>query len=130
MRKLSKDEKAIWKRVTDTVARPGVSAPTLVPIAPVLAPPARVWVLDLHGLKVMEAFEKTKSILDEAKAADARSVLIITGRSGTIRKEFPEWISNYRYELLNGGGAFRVAIPRKQPKKKAQSKSPNDKLAN
>ena len=65
--------------------------------------------LDLHGLDVREAHHRTMEYL---QTTHARSVTVVTGRSGRIRQEFCRWLeqceSVHRVEELNGGGAFRV----------------------
>lgn len=123
MRDLTPDEKELWMRVTTTVTalgdnrRPAIDAPFQ------FLNPIPAWVLDLHGLTVWNAFQETKSFVEKAYFAQVRRVTVITGRSGVIRDEFVEWVSRYpvqRYELLNGGGAFRLFI-NKKPQKTAKS---------
>jgi len=65
--------------------------------------------LDLHGLSVQAAYKKTLEFIDRANQNGLKKVTIITGKSGAIRKEFPEWLSRYHVTDINGG-SFSVKI--------------------
>lgn len=70
--------------------------------------------IDLHGYTVQDAWHKVNAYIDEAKHLSVKEVLIITGKSGDICKEFPSWMS-YRVDVKecrpqNGGGAYTVKI--------------------
>jgi DNA-nicking Smr family endonuclease len=74
--------------------------------------------IDLHGMTVNEAHTTTRDYLKEASQRGEKSVMIITGRSGIIRREFPSWLqfSHIRnFEELNGGGAFKIYFFKKLP---------------
>jgi hypothetical protein len=63
--------------------------------------------LDLHGLTLVEAHTATMNLV----AATDRSVTVVTGISGVIKKEFPHWfdhLPHIKIEEMNGGGAFRL----------------------
>lgn len=69
--------------------------------------------LDLHGLSVEDAYSATMDFLNGATG----SVTVVTGQSGPIRREFPQWIERIKHariEELNGGGAFRIHFRRKR----------------
>lgn len=70
--------------------------------------------LDLHGYTVQDAWNKVNSYIDTAKRLSFKEVVIITGKSGDICKEFPGWMS-YRLDVRsctpqNGGGAYTVTL--------------------
>jgi hypothetical protein len=70
--------------------------------------------IDLHGCTVQDAWYKVNSYIDEAKRLSIKEVLIITGKSGDICREFPMWMS-YRIDIKeckpqNGGGAYKLRI--------------------
>jgi hypothetical protein len=75
-----------------------------------LVPPrrGRTGRLDLHGLSVAEAHRQTLGIIE---IVDAKGVVIVTGKSGAIRREFIRWLepkASICLEELADGGAFRV----------------------
>jgi hypothetical protein len=61
-----------------------------------------------------EARSLVMSTLHAARAEGRRSFVVITGRSGAIRREFLFWVdenpSLRSVETLNGGGAFRLHL--------------------
>lgn len=63
--------------------------------------------LDLHGLKIQEAYEKTIKFIEESHKIKIFEIYIITGASGEIKKEFPHWVTSHKlikfYELVNSG---------------------------
>jgi DNA-nicking Smr family endonuclease len=67
--------------------------------------------IDLHGLTVQDAY---RVVVEFINTRSADNILIITGKSGQIRKECPDWLLlNPRvrsWEEQNGGGAFRVKL--------------------
>ena len=71
-----------------------------------------VFVLDLHGMFVHDAYKRVESFLRESSTKKIKYVTIITGRSGQIRQEFPTWVSMSPYvkrtTVMNGGGAFKI----------------------
>ena len=75
--------------------------------------------IDLHGMTVSEAHTMTRDYLKEASQRGEKSVTIITGRSGIIRKEFPSWLGVFpqvrTFNELNGGGAFKIYFFKKIP---------------
>lgn len=66
----------------------------------------RTPVLDLHGIAVHTAFERTLEFIEEHDS----EVIVITGKSGIIKKEFHGWMSNLnvRYHEMPTGGAFKI----------------------
>lgn len=103
---------SLWDRVCATVTRLGQpKAPRthfVVPLAPSLPDST----LDLHGYKVEEAYHAVKAFLRAHEEASSRSAVVITGKSGVIRKEFPFWMEHlgHTFEILHGGGSFRVRV--------------------
>lgn len=85
------------------------------PKAPSLPPPdifeRRI---DLHGMATQEAFQTTNSYIEAAKRHGADSVVVVTGKSGSIREEFLHWVNSNEYvarcELLPSDGAFRLKL--------------------
>ena len=59
--------------------------------------------IDLHGLTVQDAFTYCKQELDWYRDIGHKAVVVITGKSGQIRKEFPNWLDTWR---LTGTVAF------------------------
>jgi Uncharacterized protein conserved in bacteria len=72
--------------------------------------------LDLHGYQIAEAHRATAKFISDAVARNRPHIVIVTGKSGEIRREFPLWMEInplVRYiEELNGGGAFKVVLVR------------------
>ena len=104
---LTKADKAIWKLVSETVIPITVSVPTRLPETSCLS-------IDLHGLTIHQAHTETKVFLRDAWVKGIKRVVVITGRSGGIRQEFPVWMDQIPQvkllEPLNGGGAFAVVL--------------------
>ena len=72
--------------------------------------------LDLHGLNLEQAHGRSNDFLAMAHRLGVPSVLVITGKSGQIAREFTVWAELTglvrRVEPENGGGAFRVHLRR------------------
>lgn len=49
--------------------------------------------LDLHGFTQQEAHAALLQFLRQSAARQARTVLIITGKSGVLRRQVPHWLS-------------------------------------
>jgi hypothetical protein len=68
-------------------------------------------VLDLHGHTVQEAHRQTLDHIATARRLKWRRITIITGLSGSIRREFLEWIKIQgvnRVVEKSGGGAYEI----------------------
>lgn len=53
--------------------------------------------IDLHGLTIQTAFQKTNDFLVSHSTIGTKVVTIITGKSGKINDEFPYWCSNFPF---------------------------------
>ena len=102
---LTKADKAIWKLVSETAVPITVSVPARLPEKACQS-------IDLHGLTVHQAYLATYDFLRDTWRQGIKRVVVITGRSGGIRQEFPVWMDQIPQvkllEPLNGGGAFAV----------------------
>ena len=69
-------------------------------------------VIDLHGLTTHNAYKETLYFVRQAKLNDIKCVRIITGRSGDIRKEFPDWMVSCRVKKIVAvnSGSFDVYL--------------------
>lgn len=102
---------SLWERVCATVTRLGQPKGPRTRVEP-LRVAAWDTILDLHGYKIEDAYQEVKAFLSWHEQAATRSVIIITGKSGVIRKEFPFWMEHlgHPFEILHGGGSFGVRI--------------------
>lgn len=101
----------LWRRVAETVTP--LSEPKQPARPQPLARLGLITTLDLHGLTIRQAFEATRELIANGRAASLTHVTVITGRSGQIRQEFPIWLETFgvrRYAELNGGGAFKIRL--------------------
>lgn len=116
-RELSEDEKRLWGQVISGV-NPLVGRP-LSPVEPLRAPLVQPTTplgynprLDLHGLRVQEAFEEVQQHIDQGRRLGYKKLTIISGRSGQINQEITHWLENSRYirsiKPLRGGGAWEI----------------------
>lgn len=113
---MSPEDHEIWSRITETVTPNGCKKPSRA--SSLLVASYLRWTfrprLDLHGLKIADAYAEVQRHISEASRRGVKSVEIITGLSGAIRREFPYWLDDRhdvsRVESLNGGGAFRVVL--------------------
>ena len=72
--------------------------------------------LDLHGHTVNDEWLRFKEFIDQQHKSGAKSVVVITGKSGQISREFREWckmmpvVRNYEPLGTNNGpaGSYRV----------------------
>ena len=69
-------------------------------------------VVDLHGMTVHEAYTEYKKRVEEAYYNNIKTIRFITGKSGIIRQEFPQWNSRYARNsvICSGDGSFDVFI--------------------
>jgi dsDNA-specific endonuclease/ATPase MutS2 len=85
-----------------------------------VTPSAAPSIIDLHGLTTQQAFERAGAFIAQAYDAGLGSVVVVTGKSGAICREFPHWMENHprarRCTPENGGGAYRVLLA-KAPRK-------------
>jgi DNA-nicking Smr family endonuclease len=70
--------------------------------------------LDLHGYTIAAAFLAVNAFIERGHADGFKFLTIITGRSGVIAKEFPEWMSRNglvkQSQLQNNRGSYRVFL--------------------
>lgn len=73
-------------------------------------------ILDLHGLTLEESYNIVKEFLITSKTRNITKIIVITGKSGIIRKEFPLWLENFKekkliinYKKINDG-SFQLKI--------------------
>lgn len=74
--------------------------------------------LDLHGLSIHEAWVRFREFVDQHTALGSKSLVVITGRSGMISREFVKWCSRIpgiaSYEAIetrNGkAGSYRIKL--------------------
>ena len=78
-------------------------------------------ILDLHGLTIQEAFEKSQKFIQQARRMGLKEITIITGRGTTgralIKNEFEGWLENPKlshhiraHQWQNRGGAVKIAL--------------------
>ena len=59
------------------------------PIQPIHQPPKTI--LDLHGLTIQTAWQQTINFIKLHKIHKTKSIIVVTGKSGEIFKEFVTW---------------------------------------
>jgi hypothetical protein len=100
----------LWARLCASVTRWGQPRPVGQP-APLLDFPEPSKTLDLHGMTIHVACAAAKTFLTESPHRD---VIVITGKSGQISYEFPDWCHCWprvtTVTQLSGGGAYRVRL--------------------
>lgn len=76
-----------------------------------------VKILDCHGMYIHEAYLRTKEFINYHFDIKSKTVIIITGRSGTINEEFPSWFKHSslikKIELLENKGSWKVWLKKK-----------------
>jgi DNA-nicking Smr family endonuclease len=120
---MTPEDKELWKQVTE-----GTVPLVFRPVAAVIRPHARRAImhagqfrttLDLHGYTIHQAHAESRAFIQTAATRDLKFVIIITGLSGGIKKEFIHWAELMpqvrKVEELNGGGAYKVYF-KKRPK--------------
>ena len=73
--------------------------------------------LDLHGHHLHDAWQIFKEFIEQHHSSGTKSVVVITGKSGQIAKEFKEWCRLLpiiaRYEALGNSlpaGSYRIVL--------------------
>jgi DNA-nicking Smr family endonuclease len=72
---------------------------------------------DLHGLTIESAYRFMLDLVMLLNEYEIKQVRIITGKSGAIRSEFPQWMNTpvflmkvSRYSLEGTGGSFMISL--------------------
>jgi DNA-nicking Smr family endonuclease len=72
--------------------------------------------IDLHGQTVQDAHLRSAALVDQNRSNGVHSYVVVTGKSGVICREFPDWMEQnpavQSVEPMNGGGAYRVKLKR------------------
>ena len=84
------DGDRLWEAIKASVVPLGAPRGPGIPRAHPEPPEPRE--IDLHGHTVQDAFENVMIFLD---CSPYRRVLVITGKSGQICREFPEWAARH-----------------------------------
>ena len=72
--------------------------------------------LDLHGLTLQKAFEATAGFLERSQKNGLKNVIIITGASGQIKREFEAWMTLPKFKKLvqyynpKNSGSYEVKL--------------------
>lgn len=110
------DDLRLWTHVRRSVTPLGQPCPGPVR-RPVHGP--RHAAMDLHGDTVEAAYGRVRGGIAAARTVGRREIVVVTGRSGAIRAEFPTWAAlnpDIRaIEGLPGGGAYRIHLRRSSP---------------
>tara|TARA_Y100000992_G_C21037664_1_gene383427 strand:- start:114 stop:347 length:234 start_codon:yes stop_codon:yes gene_type:complete len=73
--------------------------------------------LDLHGFTLEEAYREFTDFIYDAYQENISKVEVITGKSGSIRKEFPHWAeSSHQIRYIEPSwheGSYIVKIQKK-----------------
>ena len=113
---MSPEDTELWKRVTSSVVPLGERSRDQYPMAALHVsewPKAPlVAILDLHGLTLNQAHDAVRRFLRQARGAKIKRVTIVTGRSGSIRTEFPIWMNilGHSYSVLANDGSFSIRV--------------------
>jgi hypothetical protein len=119
---MTPEDRKLWKLVTDGISPLVFTSTVSPPVArprPLMPPRGRFRpTLDLHGLTLAQAHNETRQFIYEAKVFyGLKYVRVITGLSGSIRREFPLWVAMLpqvrTIEPLNGGGAFKIVLTKR-----------------
>jgi DNA-nicking Smr family endonuclease len=106
----------VWLEFTKTVTPLGQPKASQPSVPNVIKQKTLTNKLDLHGLTVNEAYITTMDFVKNAQYIYS-SVIVITGMSGIIFKEFPKWFEKHslvrKIEHLNNCGKFRIYFKKK-----------------
>ena len=121
-RKLSEEERRIWEQITSGITPLMNSSvlPSEGPVGPkVIAryPSAYDPRLDLHGMKIQEAYHAVMNHLDQGYREGFKKITVISGRSGQINQEIVRWLENNSHvrsiNSLRGGGAWEICLKKR-----------------
>jgi len=85
-------------------------------------PKPHVYILDLHGYTIQEAYDKLKIFINKHKEYKSKYVIVITGKGsikkeGAIHKEIRDWLLTEEFkekikssEWINGNGALKIFL--------------------
>ena len=89
------DDLKLWREFRQDVTKLGEPRkPTRKIVGQPTLPPVPQTIIDLHGLTVQDAFDTLIGFLEMNQKANTKSVIVITGKSGKIRKEFAGWLDH------------------------------------
>ena len=111
---MTSDDWHIWERITASVRRRGSQTISRAPALHVRVQPAKPSsILDLHGMTLAQAHRAFQMFAAEA-ARNYKTAIVITGRSGQIRREFPAWASLHprirSSSMMPNQGSFKVTM--------------------
>lgn len=108
MTNLCDSDKALWDAYITEITplkQPQSKPPNHHPVIEPLPQPI-AHTLDLHGLTVAKAYEMTMAFIEGTKDI-YKMITVITGRRGSIQREFHSWFDNHscirKIESTNGG---------------------------
>jgi len=58
------------------------------------------FIVDLHVLTIQQGYDKTLMFLKIHKMRGSKACRVITGRSGKMNKEFPDWLKGPSFKTL------------------------------
>lgn len=106
---LTDNDKKVWEKFTKNITILGKPLPSNSVKYLIIEPPKIE--LDLHGKSLTDAYISCMSFVDNASS---KYIMIITGLSGQIKKEFKYWFDNHktvkRIEEINSGGAYKIYL--------------------
>lgn len=118
MSNISPEDHNEWLLATQGVKH--MTPPTVIETPkPRIEKPKRdtIFTHDLHGMVVDDAFKYVKELIVEASEYDVGELRIITGKSGRIFREFPQWMNlpllrEYvrGHSLEQNGGSYLVFL--------------------
>lgn len=85
-------------------------------------PKPLVYILDLHGYTIQEAYDKLKIFINKHKEHKSKYIIVITGKGritkeGAIHKEIKDWLLTKEFkekikssEWINGNGALKIFL--------------------
>jgi DNA-nicking Smr family endonuclease len=104
-------EARLWAHVSRSVIPLGSPVPGERPLRP-RRPLSHD--IDLHGDTVHAAHARVAGAVGRARAEGRREIVVVTGRSGRIRVEFPTWAALdprvRSVRPIRGDGAFLVRV--------------------
>lgn len=106
----------LWHQYTQGIIDATLVIPPLEKPMDYKRPKQRKARLDLHGLTVNDAYKEAIVFLTNHYNLKTKKAEVITGRSGTIRAEFPIWcecgLSKFikKIEVKSNNGSFVVIL--------------------
>jgi DNA-nicking Smr family endonuclease len=112
---LTESDKNLWNAWVDKYMRTNINVKNIWNSNKADAIGTRI---DLHGLAINDAYHAVAEFVEHHQLLKTKKVIVVTGKSGIISKEFKSWLSGFKCvrkaeaikDARGGIGSYRLWI--------------------